>query len=57
MDEDLVVPEKDKSLNEGAILPFKNMEDTNIYIQKAKTINIIAKIITSINNYLYIYNI
>ena len=34
MDEDLVVPEKDKSLNEGAILPFKNMEDTNIYIQK-----------------------
>lgn len=34
MDVDLVVPDKSKSLNEGAILPFKNMEDTNIYIQK-----------------------
>ena len=34
MDVDLVIPDKTKSLNEGAILPFKNMEDTNIYIQK-----------------------
>lgn len=34
MDVDLVVPDKSKSLSEGAILPFKNMEDTNIYIQK-----------------------
>ena len=34
MDVDLVIPDKTKSLNNGAILPFKNMEDTNIYIQK-----------------------
>ena len=34
IDEDLVVPDKDKSLNEGCIVPFKNMEETNIYIQK-----------------------
>ena len=36
MDEDLIIPDKDKSLNQGAILPFKNMEDTNIYIQKIR---------------------
>ncbi len=34
MDVDLVIPDKSISLNKGAILPFKNMEDTNIYIQK-----------------------
>ncbi|MBO5529983.1 MAG: excinuclease ABC subunit UvrA, partial [Bacilli bacterium] len=34
IDEDLIIPDKDKSLNQGAIEPFKNMEDTNIYIQK-----------------------
>ena len=38
MDIDLVIPDKTKSLNEGAILPFKNMEDTNIYIQKLETV-------------------
>ena len=38
MDIDLVIPDKSKSLNEGAILPFKNMEDTNIYIQKLETV-------------------
>ncbi len=34
LDEDLVIPDKTISLNKGAILPFKNMELTNIYIQK-----------------------
>ena len=34
MDIDLIIPDKTKSLNEGAILPYKNMEDTNIIIQK-----------------------
>ena len=34
LDEDLVIPDKSISLNDGAILPFKNMELTNIYIQK-----------------------
>ncbi len=38
MDIDLVIPDKTKTLNEGAILPFKNMEDTNIYIQKLETV-------------------
>ena len=34
IDYDLIVPDKTKSLNEGAIVPYKNMEDTNIIIQK-----------------------
>ena len=34
IDYDLIVPDKNKSLNEGAIVPYKNMEDTNIIIQK-----------------------
>ncbi len=38
MDVDLVIPDKSKSLNEGAILPFKNMEETNIYIQKLEIV-------------------
>ncbi len=37
MDVDLVIPDRSKTLSEGAILPFKNMEDTNIYIQKLET--------------------
>ena len=31
---DLVIPDRDKSLNEGAIIPYKNMEKTNITIQR-----------------------
>ena len=38
IDADLVIPDKTKSLNEGAIVPFKNMESTNIYIQKLEII-------------------
>lgn len=34
IDYDLVVPDKTKSLNNGAILPFKNMDDANINIRK-----------------------
>ena len=38
MDEDLLIPDKSKSLNEGAIVPLKNMEDTNIYIRKLEIV-------------------
>lgn len=38
IDEDLLIPDKSKSLNENAILPLKNMEDTNIYIQKLEIV-------------------
>ena len=38
MDEDLLIPDKSKSLNESAIVPFKNMEDTNIYIKKLEIV-------------------
>ena len=38
IDEDLLIPDKTKSLNGSAILPFKNMEDTNIYIQKLEIV-------------------
>ncbi|MBP3635341.1 MAG: excinuclease ABC subunit UvrA [Bacilli bacterium] len=38
IDEDLLIPDKTKSLNENAILPLKNMEDTNIYIQKLEIV-------------------
>ena len=38
IDEDLLIPDKSKSLNEDAILPLKNMEDTNIYIQKLEIV-------------------
>jgi hypothetical protein len=34
IDFDLIVPDKSKSLNQGAIVPYRNMEDTNIIIQK-----------------------
>ena len=34
IDFDLVVPDKTKTLNNGAILPYKNMDDANINIQK-----------------------
>ena len=34
IDEELIIPDGSLSLNEGCIVPFKNMEDTNIYIQK-----------------------
>ena len=38
IDEDLLIPDKSKSLNENAIVPLKNMEDTNIYIQKLEIV-------------------
>ena len=38
IDEDLLIPDKTKSLNQNAILPLKNMEDTNIYIQKLEIV-------------------
>ena len=38
MDEDLLIPDKTKSLIEDAIVPFKNMEDTNIYIKKLEIV-------------------
>ena len=38
MDEDLLIPDKTKSLNQNAIVPLKNMEDTNIYIQKLEIV-------------------
>lgn len=34
IDEDLLIPDKEKSINQGAIMPLKNMDDSNIYIQK-----------------------
>ena len=38
IDEDLLIPDKSKSLNENAIAPLKNMEDTNIYIRKLEIV-------------------
>ncbi len=38
IDEDLLIPDKSKSLNQNAILPLKNMEDTNIYIKKLEIV-------------------
>ena len=34
IDADLIIPDKEKSLNEGCIVPYKNMDDDNIIIQK-----------------------
>ena len=34
IDEDLLIPDKEKSINEGAILPLSNMDENNIYIKK-----------------------
>ncbi|MBQ1496228.1 MAG: excinuclease ABC subunit UvrA [Bacilli bacterium] len=34
IDPDLIIPDKEKSLNEGCIVPYKNMDDDNIIIQK-----------------------
>ena len=34
IDFDLIVPDKNKSLNQGVIVPYKNMDDDNIIIQK-----------------------
>ena len=34
IDPDLIIPDKEKSLNEGCIIPYKNMDDDNIIIQK-----------------------
>ena len=38
--EDLIIPDKEKSLNKGAILPLANMDDFNIYI---KMLEIVCK--------------
>ena len=38
IDEDLLIPDRSKTLNGGAIVPLKNMEDTNIYIQKLEIV-------------------
>ena len=38
IDEDLLIPDKSKSLNENAVAPLKNMEDTNIYIRKLEIV-------------------
>ena len=38
IDEDLLIPDKGKTLNQGAIVPLKNMEDTNIYIRKLEIV-------------------
>ena len=38
IDEELIIPDKSKSIRQGAIVPLKNMEDTNIYIQKLEIV-------------------
>ena len=34
IDEDLIIPNQEKSLNQGCIVPYRNMDDDNIIIQK-----------------------
>lgn len=38
IDEDLLIPNKNISLNRGAILPLKNMDDENIYNKKLEIV-------------------
>jgi excinuclease ABC subunit A len=38
IDEDLLIPNKNLSLNKGAIVPLSNMDDTNIYNQKLEIV-------------------
>lgn len=38
IDEDLIIPNKNLSLNQGAILPLNNMDDNNIYIKKLEIV-------------------
>lgn len=38
IDEDLLIPNKEISLNKGAILPLKNMDDANIYNKKLEIV-------------------
>lgn len=38
IDEDLLIPDKELSLNQGAILPLKNMDDMNIYNKKLEIV-------------------
>lgn len=38
IDEDLLIPNKELSLNRGAILPLKNMDDINIYNKKLEIV-------------------
>ncbi|MGI6329507.1 MAG: excinuclease ABC subunit UvrA [Bacilli bacterium] len=38
IDEDLIIPNKEKRLNKGAILPFNNMDDSNIYLKKLEVV-------------------
>ena len=38
IDEDLLIPNKEISINRGAILPLKNMDDVNIYNKKLEIV-------------------
>ena len=38
IDEDLLIPNKEISINNGAILPLKNMDDVNIYNKKLEIV-------------------
>ncbi|MFA5409242.1 MAG: excinuclease ABC subunit UvrA, partial [Bacilli bacterium] len=38
IDEDLLIPNKEISLNKGGIVPLKNMDDANIYNQKLEIV-------------------
>jgi excinuclease ABC subunit A len=38
IDEDLIIPNKELSINEGAILPLSNMDDVNIYNKKLEIV-------------------
>lgn len=38
IDEDLIIPDKNKSINDGAIEPLSNMDDINIYKQKLEIV-------------------
>ena len=38
IDEDLLIPNKEISINRGAIVPLKNMDDINIYNQKLEIV-------------------
>ncbi|MDD3048837.1 MAG: excinuclease ABC subunit UvrA [Bacilli bacterium] len=38
IDEDLIIPNKELSINEGAIIPLNNMDDANIYNKKLEIV-------------------
>jgi excinuclease ABC subunit A len=37
IDEDLIIPNKELSINEGAIIPLNSSDDSNIYFTSLKT--------------------